>query len=190
MMKRILVVLEQITNEYTIYFTYLSVVFFVGFVIISFLLVLNIRKRKILTKQAAEFSAVNEFQRKMFKAAPIGLTVWDDKLNFVDCNDAVLKMHGVTKEYYLDNVLTLSPEFQPDGSNSRDKTLDNMRRVINGETIQKEWVHCTRSGESIPCEITTTRIKQGNKYIGLVYIYDLRNIKELEKKAKEAYMMR
>ena len=112
----------------------------------------------------------------MFQNAPVGLTVFDENFKFVDCNDAVLKIYGVTKEFYSSffGSPSHSPEYQPDGVNSYDKAMDAIKRVMDGETMRIEWVHSLPDGSPLPVELTMTRIKQDDKYIGLGYIYDMR----------------
>ena len=131
-------------------------------------------------EMANEIAEKNELNRVMFNAAPVGLTLFDDNFNFVDCNDTALAIYGVTKEYYLNNFYELSPEYQPDGSKSLDKVFELMKAALNGEKVRTEWMHCSTSGEPIPCEITLTRTTHRNRYFGLGYVYDLRNIKDME----------
>ena len=121
-----------------------------------------------------------EVTRVIFDAAPIGLAMFDDKHNLIDCNKFVLAMLDVEKEHFLNRFYELSPERQPDGSKSSDKALECMKRALGGEKLTTEWVFCTPSGELIPTESTFTRIYNNEKYIGLGYIYDLRTIKNLE----------
>jgi diguanylate cyclase (GGDEF)-like protein len=108
--------------------------------------------------------------------------MFDDQYNFIDCNEEMVAMYGVTKEYYLTHFHDLSPNYQPDGSKSRDKVRDIMERSLNGEKVVMEWMHCTPAGDPIPCEITLTRVMYKGKYIGLGYVYDLRNVKDMEAK--------
>ena len=52
-------------------------------------------------KQArSELAEKNELIRIMLENAPVGLTIFDKDFNFIDCNEAVLKIYGVTKEFY------------------------------------------------------------------------------------------
>jgi len=141
------------------------------------------RKNKIMR----EIDERNEYIRAMFESAPIGLTIFDDKLKPVDCNDAVLKIHGgIARERYLEHFFELSPEYQPDGMKSKDKALDILRHAINGEQIQTEWTHCRRTGALVPCEVTLVGAKTGGKDIVMAYAYDLRHIKKLEADLYEA----
>jgi PAS domain S-box-containing protein len=130
----------------------------------------------------------NELNRIMFDNAPVGLTIFDENFKYIDCNDAVLKMYGVTKEFYASffGSEKQSPEYQPDGSKSRDKALKIIKRVLNGEEIKVEWVHLTPEGEPLPVELTMVRMKQGDRYIGLGYIYDMREQNRLKAEVETA----
>jgi len=123
----------------------------------------------------------NEYNKLMFEHAPIGLTVFDDDFKFVDCNEAVLKMYGISKEDYAAffGSASHSPEYQPDGSSSREKAMEIVKRVMDGETIKTEWTHCLPDGKLLPVDLTMMRIKQGDKYVGLGYIYDMREQKQM-----------
>ena len=120
----------------------------------------------------------------IFKAAPVGLVMFDDEYKFIDCNETVLKMLDVTKDYYLNNFYDFFPEYQPDGSKSIDKALENMKRALNGELVVMEWMYNSPDGEPIPCEVTLTRTKHSDKFIGLGFLYDLRNIRNMEQNIK------
>ncbi|MCL1908641.1 MAG: diguanylate cyclase [Holophagaceae bacterium] len=122
----------------------------------------------------------SEFNHVMFEMAPIGLSIFDHNLKFIDCNEAILRMYGTTKQHYLENFLDFSDEYQPDGQKTSDKMLDVLRRALDGETIKIEWMHKSVAGEPIPCELLLTRIKHDDNYIGLGYVYDLRNIRKME----------
>ncbi|MCL1928370.1 MAG: diguanylate cyclase [Treponema sp.] len=139
----------------------------------------------IRTEMEHELVDKNELNRVMFQTAPIGLTTYNEDLHLVDCNDAVLNMHGVEKQYYLDHFLDFSPEYQPDGRKTIDKLPDIMLRALNGEKLVCEWMHKTLAGDPVPCELVLTRTKSKGKYFGLGYVYDLRNIKALEKNIQQ-----
>ncbi|MCL2603977.1 MAG: PAS domain-containing protein [Defluviitaleaceae bacterium] len=117
----------------------------------------------------------------LFEHAPVGLTIFDENFKFIDCNDAVLDMYGITKEHYAAffGSALHSPEFQPDGSNSHDKAVEIIKKVMDGEMVKIEWIHCLPNGEPLPVDITMTRIKQGDRYVGLGYVYDMRGQKRM-----------
>jgi len=132
-----------------------------------------------------EVADKNEFNHMLFENAPIGLTMFDEFFNVIDCNETALAMFGVAKQYYMDHFYELSPEYQPDGSKTVDRIQDVLKRTLSGEKLVMEWMHQTPSGEPIPCEVTLTRIKYEGKYIGVGFMYDLRRIKSMEKTIAE-----
>ncbi|MDR0501818.1 MAG: GAF domain-containing protein [Treponema sp.] len=127
-----------------------------------------------------KITTVNEFNHSMLKAAPIGLTIFDDRLKIIDCNEAILNVFGTTREYYYNNFFEFSPEFQPDGSNSAERGIEIIKTALEGETQVAEWVHRLGTGELIPFEITLTPTIYNGKKIALCYQYDLLNIKKME----------
>jgi PAS domain S-box-containing protein len=128
-----------------------------------------------------QIESERDFSQKMIDAAPIGLNIWDDNFNLIGCNDAIEKIFGKSKQYYLDHFYEFSPEYQPDGVETFVKTRELQSRVRNGETVVSEWEHCSADGEPIPCEITMTCLNYNNKNTILAYLYDLRNLKKMEK---------
>jgi PAS domain-containing protein len=138
-----------------------------------------------------QIAAERDFTQKIIDAAPMGVNIWDDNLNLISCNDAVENIFGCTKQYYIDNFLKFSPEYQPDGIKSAVKAKEILSHgCIGGETIVTEWEHCSATGEPIPCEATQTNVVYNNKQVELVYIYDLRNLKKMEKAVLDAEQTR
>ena len=137
-------------------------------------------KSVIKVEKLYEVNARNNLNRAIFNNVPIGMTIFDEQLNFLDCNEAILNICGNSKLEYLNNFFASSPEYQPDGMKSKDKAYENMQNVLNGENKKMEWVHCLPSGETNLCEITMTRVKNGDKQVGLIFTYDLSRIKKLE----------
>ncbi|MDR0466164.1 MAG: PAS domain-containing protein, partial [Deltaproteobacteria bacterium] len=139
-----------------------------------------------------EVSEKNELIRIMIEKAPVGLTLFDENLVCLDCNETVLQMFDVTREFYItyfgDDLH--SPEFQPDGSASLEKASMINKRMMAGETQRTEWMHRRPDGELLPVELTLTRAKRGDKHIGLGYVYDLRHLKQLEQSIIEAEVVK
>jgi len=135
----------------------------------------------IRTEAEAKTEELNKYNATMFDSAPIGMGVFGEDCKFVDSNEAFLRMHGTDKPTFLTRFFDLLPEFQPDGARSADKARDLMKRAIAGEQITMEWVHQSATGVPIPSEITLTSVIRDGKRYGLVYVYDLRYVKALEK---------
>ena len=128
----------------------------------------------------------DEFTRAILDDAPIGYTVADENLRIFDCNDTMPTLLGTTKQNFVDNFFDFSPEFQPDGLNSREKAINLMKKALNGEKQAYGWIHRSSSGELIPFEITLKRALHNGKYMLQAYQYDLTNIRKMEKAVAEA----
>ena len=135
-------------------------------------------ERGVLT--AGSLHGAFELTRIIFDSAPIGLAMFDDNFNIIDCNESILAMLAVDKDHFLNYFYELSPEYQPGGAKSLDKAAECMKRALAGEKLVTDWLFCSSAGELIPTEVTFTRIFYKEKHVGLGYIYDLRTIKKLE----------
>jgi PAS domain S-box-containing protein len=136
-----------------------------------------------------QLASERNFTQKIFDAAPIGINIWDDNFNIIDCNDAIPNIFGTSKQDYIDNFFKFSPEYQPDGVKTITKGKELQSRGQDGEIVVVEWTHCTATGEPIPCEITMARVDYNNRKVLLVYLYDLRNIKKMEEAALNSKQM-
>jgi PAS domain S-box-containing protein len=142
-----------------------------------------------IKKMEREVADINEFNRGLLKVAPVGITIIDEHLNVIDCNDTVLEQFKTTKEQYTKNFWNFSPEYQSDGKKSTKKAASKIRKALKGERVVVEWTHRSSTGEIIPSEITLVRAKLGDKYVALGYQYDLRNIRRMEENILEAEQM-
>jgi len=129
-----------------------------------------------------ELKEAHEFYQAIIKSAPIGLTIFDENINVIDCNEEILKICGTTKQDYIDNFYSFSPKNQSDGEDTVLKTQKILKHLIEtGENVASEWLHKTKDGKIIPCEATVTSIKRDGKYTVMAFTYDLSNIKRMEK---------
>jgi signal transduction histidine kinase/DNA-binding response OmpR family regulator/PAS domain-containing protein len=129
-----------------------------------------------------DIADADEYNRATLNVLPVGFLVIDDHLQFIDCNDTLLKMvEAPSKQEFLANFKKYSPKYQKDGRKSIEIIHEVHRRSLNGEILVFEWEHLSTRGEIIPCEITLTRSAYRGGYILFAYQYDLRNIKRMEK---------
>jgi len=133
-------------------------------------------------------TAIFEFNVAAIDAMPVGVTILDEFINVLECNENVLDRLEAPKEYYIEKFLELSPEYQPDGEKSSEKAASVIKRALEGEIFTFEWTHLTTAGEEVPFEITATRALYKGKYVAVTYQYDLRYIRnmteELENKGR------
>jgi len=132
----------------------------------------------------------NELNNSMLDAVPAAIVVLDEDGNVLNCNEAATKMFECTKQQFIENFFNFSPEYQPDGSKSKERARELAKYIFSECTnLLFEWIHTSFSGKIIPCEVTTTWVRHQGKNLGLVYIYDLRNIKKIEAAVSEAQEM-
>jgi len=136
------------------------------------------------------YSAKNRAEERikiMLDATPLCANFWDSDYRLIDCNKEAIKLFGVSsKKEYLDNFFDLSPEYQPDGRLSFDKMMEYIEKAFDERYCRFEWMHRTVRGELIPCEITLVRVKYRKEATVCGYTRDLREIKSMMSKMREA----
>jgi len=135
----------------------------------------------------------------MLDALPLVCNFWDTNpcnINFAQTKIAIPGLQGKEaylidvshsattmfdfpdKKSYMDNFEKISPEFQPDGSSSREMINRLMNKAFcSGEPQIFEWMHQKVDGTQIPCEITLIRVSHGENYTLVGYMHDLRELK-------------
>jgi PAS domain S-box-containing protein len=139
----------------------------------------------IRAEMERKLTNANTFTRAVLDASPASFTVVDENLRVIDCNDAILNALGTTRENYLKHFFDLMPVYQSDGSKSKKKVTELVRRTLNGEKMVLEWVNRSAQGELIPFEVTLTRTMLNDKQVVLGYQYDLRNTKKMMENIRE-----
>ena len=125
-----------------------------------------------------------EFSRAVLDAAPMGVTIFDDSFNILECNNTILNLLGSDKKYYIENFFEFSPESQPDGEKSMEKAFKMLSGALEGEDITIEWMHKTTKGVLIPFEVTLTQTMHDGRYIVFAYQYDIHYVKNITNEIK------
>jgi len=134
--------------------------------------------------QLIKMREADERTQLMIDAAPLCALFWDKDLNVIDCNQEAVKMFDFsTKQEFADNFRLLSPEYQPDGTLSREKGVALVAKALEEGYSKFEWLHQKLNGELIPTEITCIRAKYKGEFTVTEYMRDLR-----EQQAKLAEM--
>jgi signal transduction histidine kinase/CheY-like chemotaxis protein/PAS domain-containing protein/HPt (histidine-containing phosphotransfer) domain-containing protein len=127
--------------------------------------------------QNIKIREMDERVRIMFDAMPQSASYIDINYKILDCNEGTVKIFGLaTKQEYFDRYNELSPEYQSDGTLSREKIIDVIDKAFVEGYNRYEWMHCNLNGDPIPCEITLIRVKHHNDFVLAAYIRDLREI--------------
>jgi PAS domain S-box-containing protein len=137
----------------------------------------DVTERKI-AEEALQQSEVK--YRTLFNAAKDGILLIDND-GFTDCNSRAMEMFGGTKEQLIGKQpFELSPEFQPDGLNSKVKTIELVKLVYKGRPQFFEWRHKRFDGTEFDAEVSLNLIDvTGHKYL-LAIIRDITERKQAE----------
>jgi PAS domain S-box-containing protein len=108
--------------------------------------------------------------RDLFKeSSDASLLFKNDRI--VDCNQAAVDMLGydTIEELVRLHPLEMVPEYQPDGSLTADRYLENVTNAYNNRSYRFELYHLRKDGMIIPLEVTTTLL-QDEDGSDLIYI--------------------
>ena len=133
--------------------------------------------------QAVEIQEERDRARLILDAMPLSCHLWDKDVSKVfDCNEANLRLFEVSaRQEFTDRFFDLSPEFQPDGRNSRETGYILVKKAFEEGMLVFEWIHQKLDGTPIPCEVTLKRLKYGDGYVVASYVRDLREHKQIMK---------
>jgi len=130
--------------------------------------------------QAAQIHEAHSRTRLLFDTTPLAVNLWDSNMNLFECNEESVRLFNMKdKQDYLDNFRSLSPEFQPDGSRSLEKTSLIIKKAFEEGKCVFEWMHQTQDGVPIPSEITLVRVAYGDDFAVAGYVRDLREQKAM-----------
>lgn len=129
------------------------------------LLVILVRQYVRKIQQArAQISLSEAHYRRLIETASDAIVVLDlSSAHFVQHNqqaERLFEMNG--EELHRVGPLELSPEFQPDGQRSTDKARAYVQQAAEGGAPVFEWMHRSRTGREIPCEIRLLRLPVQN----------------------------
>jgi PAS domain S-box-containing protein len=105
-----------------------------------------------------------------------------DESGIVDCNQAAVTMLQCRNKSELLSIhpAKFSPEFQPDGKKSSEKSVE-MDRIANETGYNRfEWIHKKINGEEFPVEVTLNPVHISNKKMLLVVWHDISHRKRAE----------
>ena len=120
----------------------------------------------------------NKMFNALLDASPMFIEIWDSDLNLVDCNNRVTELFGLSKkEEFLERYYDLSPEYQPCGMSSKEKSIICLKRALKDGYGRYEWMHLTADGEELPVEAIFIRLEIEGKVMIVEYNHDLRQIK-------------
>jgi PAS domain S-box-containing protein len=105
-----------------------------------------------------------------------------DENGIMDCNEAAVKMLRCKNKSELLSIhpARFSPEFQPDGRASSEKSVEMDRLAYENGYNRFEWIHKRIDGEEFPVEVTLNPVMISNKKVLLVVWHDITHRKRAE----------
>jgi PAS domain S-box-containing protein len=105
-----------------------------------------------------------------------------DETGITDCNAATIQLLKATdkSQVLALHPAVLSPEYQPDGRRSLEKSkeMDGIAEALGYHRF--EWLHRKLDGEVFPVEVTLNAVQIGGKPAWIVVWHDLTEIKRAE----------
>ena len=107
---------------------------------------------------------------------------------FVDCNEASVRMLGAQSKREVLNAhpWQISPEFQPDGTLSREKANQVIEEVIRKGSHRFEWTHHRMDGRSFPVEVVLTSVQVGDRPLIVTVWRDISERKVMEEALRQS----
>ncbi len=140
------------------------------------------------SSQGSKFTyATDKNIKAVVEASPTAMCLWSDDFNLVDCNSSFLELFHISHpEDYHKNHLKYYPEVQPNGRNSQEYSADELRKAQQDGYRQLEWLWYDHEGNTFPTQIILQKFTYAGADFIAEYIYDLRELRSSEQKAKEA----
>jgi len=136
-----------------------------------------------LEKRIAELKISEERFRTLFEFSNDAHLILDiSGSGIIDCNAAAIRMLRCSDKNQLLAIhpAVLSPEFQPDGRRSLEKSVE-MDATARTEGFHRfEWIHRRMDGEDFPVEVTLTPVSLHSGPALLVVWHELTEIKNSE----------
>jgi len=118
--------------------------------------------------------------RTIFDNIPMACHLRDASFNILDCNQACPDFFGLRdKQEFIDRFFDLSPELQPCGKTTLERTVEVTREAYEKGRVRFEWLHIHSNGELIPAEVSLTRVRWQNGDYLLAVTRDLREAYKL-----------
>ena len=112
-----------------------------------------------------------ELYHALFESTKNPLLLIDHSFNFIDCNEAAVKILGAASKNDIITMppASLSPEYQPDGQLSAVKAVKMIKRAYKNGNHQFEWVHKRLDGVQVYVQVSLTVIPAEKEKICLLY---------------------
>ena len=141
----------------------------------------------ILLSIIARKNRAEERIKIMLDATPLAINILNERFENIDCSLEALKLFGIsTKKEYITRYNELSPEYQTDGQKSMEKREAFLKKAFEEGYCNFEWTHRDLNGNLIQCDVMLIRVKLKKAYMVCEYVRDIREMKAVMAKMREA----
>ena len=156
--------------------TFAATVLFGIMIVLGTILILREVKATMRREREA-----NELNRMYLDACPMFIEIWDDEKNMIGCNEKVCEFFGLTdKKEFIGRYGEFSPECQPCGTRSVEKSAAMVAKALEEGYVRFEWMYVKSNRELMPVDANFVRLRRNGKDIVVGYNYDLRPVKAAE----------
>ncbi|NQU20765.1 MAG: PAS domain S-box protein [Candidatus Nealsonbacteria bacterium] len=139
--------------------------------------------RDITERKEAE-QAIQENERKfraLFETSNDAVMLLDEK-SFFDCNDATLRIFGCSshEEFFGKHPGEMSPDFQPDGTDSRTAAAARIASAIETGSAHFEWLHRRIDGTEFMADVLLSSVDLHGKTVLQAVVRDISERKRAE----------
>jgi len=166
---------------------------FIIILVMSVMFFISLKIRSILKRYENHLLLSNKQIREqktvfetLYQKSADGIWLLKDNI-FIDCNESVVKMFGAKNKQELINIppMAISPEFQPDGESSYEKSQRMNKMALDNGVHKFEWRARKMDGTLFWISVVITTIAMQDSVIQHCSIRDITTRKELEEENKK-----
>lgn len=147
-------------------------------VVIAWLARVQLVRRQRLADSEARY-------RALFVMAGDAIFLLRDDI-FIDCNSKACELFDCSREDIVGQPpYRFSPPRQPGGEDSRELARQRIRQAHDKGLVSFEWLHSTRDGRELECEVTLSRVSISGSDHLLASVRDVSARKAAERERRE-----
>jgi len=132
-------------------------------------------KRTELEVERKREEAVKERMKVLLDSSPMFCTLLDEDGNILDVNRQAESLFDIRdRRELIDNYYGFCPEYQPDGTPTRQRADDEVAKALKTGSARYEWMYRRKDGTPLPTEEIVQRITVDGKYLIISYSRDMR----------------